>query len=88
MYCVKTIFFDIRGCFQIISVFETTRFNSITQWAFGAKNDVVSTLMRRSHVASTLIRRHFYVMCPLGRNTGSMFLCVVLSSFRSDRVAE
>ena len=29
------------------------------------QNDVVSTLMRRNHVASTLIRRHFYVMCPL-----------------------
>ena len=22
--------------------------------------------MRRHHVASTLVRRHFYVMCPLG----------------------
>ena len=30
------------------------------------QNDVVSTSMRRNHVASTLIRRHFYVMCPLG----------------------
>ena len=30
------------------------------------QNDVVSTSMRRHHVASTLIRRHFYVMCPLG----------------------
>ena len=30
-----------------------------TQWAFGAKNDVVSTSMRRDCVASTLIRRHF-----------------------------
>ena len=26
----------------------------------------VSPSMRRHHVASTLIRRHFYVMCPLG----------------------
>ena len=26
----------------------------------------VSTSMRHHHVASTLIRRHFYVMCPLG----------------------
>ena len=31
------------------------------------QNDVVSTSMRHNHVASTLIRRHFYVMCPLGR---------------------
>ena len=28
--------------------------------------DVVSTSMRRLHVESTLIRCHFYVMCPLG----------------------
>ena len=31
------------------------------------QNDVVSMSMRRDHVVSTLIRRHFYVMCPLGR---------------------
>ena len=31
------------------------------------QNDVVTTSMRRHHVASTLIRRHFYVMCPLGK---------------------
>ena len=30
------------------------------------QNDVVSTSMRRDHVASTLIRRHYNVMCPLG----------------------
>ena len=30
------------------------------------QNDVVSTSMRRHHVASPLIRRHFHVMCPLG----------------------
>ena len=30
------------------------------------QNDVISTSMRRNHVASTLIRRHLYVMCPLG----------------------
>ena len=29
------------------------------------QNDVVSTSMRRDHVASTLIRRHFNVVCPL-----------------------
>ena len=30
------------------------------------QNAVVSTSMRRHHVASTLIRCHFHVMCPLG----------------------
>ena len=30
------------------------------------QNDVVSTSMRRDHVASTLIRRHFPTKCPLG----------------------
>ena len=30
------------------------------------ENDVVSMSMRRYHVTSTLIRHHFYVMCPLG----------------------
>ena len=29
------------------------------------QNDVISTSMR-SHVASTLMQRHFHVMCPLG----------------------
>ena len=29
------------------------------------QNDVVSTLMRRHHVESTLIRRHLYAMCSL-----------------------
>ena len=30
------------------------------------ENDVGSTSMRRHHVASTLIRRHFGTKCPLG----------------------
>ena len=30
-------------------------------------NDVVSASMRRHSVASTLIRRHIYVLCPPGR---------------------
>ena len=33
------------------------------------QNDVVSTSMRRNHVASTLIRRHFRTKCPLGTST-------------------
>ena len=34
-------------------------------------NDVVSTSMPRDHVESTLIRRHFNVLCPLG------WVCIV-----------
>ena len=30
------------------------------------QNDVVLTSMQRDDVASTIIRHHFYVMCPLG----------------------
>ena len=30
------------------------------------ENDVVLTSMRRDHVASTLIQRHFGTKCPLG----------------------
>ena len=30
------------------------------------QNDVVLTSMRRNHVASTLIRRHFHTKCPMG----------------------
>ena len=30
------------------------------------QNDVVSMSMRRDHVASTLIRRHFHTKCTLG----------------------
>ena len=33
------------------------------------ENDVGSTSMRRHHVASTLIRRHFGTKCPLGTIT-------------------
>ena len=34
------------------------------------QNDIVPMSMRRNHVASTFIRRHFYVMCPLGKHAG------------------
>ena len=37
----------------------------------GCQNDVVLTSMRRNHIASTSVRRHFYVMCPLGKNLNS-----------------
>ena len=32
----------------------------------GRHNDVISTSMRRSDIASTLVRRHLDVMCRLG----------------------
>ena len=38
------------------------------------QNDVVTTSMRRHHVASTLIRRHFGTKCPLGY----VMLCYVM----------
>ena len=45
-------------------------FRGMSQRIFPAgiwcQNDVVSTSMRRNHVASTLIRRHFRTKCPLG----------------------
>ena len=45
------------------------------QRAFGAK----MTSMRRHHVASTLIRSHFYVMCPLGVASDLGRLCLPVS---------
>ena len=44
-------------------------FHNITPTPAGTQhqNDVVPTSMRRDHVASTLIRRHFNVVCPLAR---------------------
>ena len=38
-------------------------YNPVGIWC---ENDVGSTSMRRHHVASTLIRRHFCTKCPLG----------------------
>ena len=47
------------------------------------QNDVVSTSMRRDHVASTLIRRHFNVVCPLGAHSAvrSKKLCITIRVF-------
>ena len=39
------------------------------------QNDVVSTSMRRNHVASTLIRRHFCTKCPLGQLSWVYYRC-------------
>ena len=53
------------------------------------QNEVVSTSMRRDHVASTLTRRHFYVMCPLGNILISHYCCnltVVVSQFHDTKI--
>ena len=44
------------------------------------QNDVVSTSMRRDHVASTLIRRHFHTKCPLGRLCATFTLLEVFAN--------
>ena len=46
----------------LMSLIETSCSYLVGVWC---QIDVVSTSMRRNHVASTLIRRHFYIMCPL-----------------------
>ena len=48
------------------------------------ENDVVLTSMRRDHVASTLIQRHFGTKCPLGMFIGftARVFCECLSVCR------
>ena len=58
--CFVAIYADAMVDFIFISVVD---YPAGTQY----QNDVVSTSMRRDHVASTLIRRHFNVVCPLGK---------------------
>ena len=48
------------------------------------QNDVVSTSMRRDHVASTLTRRHFNVVCPLGLSC--IYTLNFLSLFYNDSI--
>ena len=67
-----------ESCARIFYDFETAKvpktlfcINEMTVTVFSrlgiwCQNDIVCTSMRRDHVASTLIRRHFFVMCPLG----------------------
>ena len=45
-----------------IKIFYSVQYNIISPLGYGTKMPSV----RRHHVASRLIRRHFYVMCPLG----------------------
>ena len=64
----------MKGCVQWNSVYGWEDFTSSEDRTRSARspvgiwcqNDVVSTSMRRDHVASTLIRRHFHTKCPLG----------------------
>ena len=51
-----------------------SRLHEIIPAGVWCQNDVVSTSMRH-HVASTLIRRHFDVMCTLPART--MFYCIM-----------
>ena len=46
------------------------------------ENDVVSTSMRRHHVASTLIRRHFGTKCPLGNGFDISLLIFTFKNIR------
>ena len=56
--------------FHVHSIISKIFFYYFHHIAFPAgiwcQNDVVLTSMRRDDVASTLIRRNFFVMCPLG----------------------
>ena len=51
------------------------------------QNDAVSTSMRRNHVATTLIRRHIYAMCPLGyvMECSYMLLLHIVNNIMSQR---
>ena len=64
-------FKQLKSCPEKMNEIFQTDFRSESKRAPKYKpsrrqNDVVLTSMRRDDVASTLIRRHFYVMCPLG----------------------
>ena len=47
----------------VVSFWREIKTAPVSIWC---QNGVVSTSIRRHHVASTLIRRHFHIMCPLG----------------------
>ena len=52
-------------------------FNKINTVPVGiwCQNDVIATLMRRDDVASTLIGRHFYVICQLEYYMSMVIFC-------------
>ena len=57
-------FFKTNACFCQLYIYNF----SIISVGIWCQKDVVSTSIQRNYVASTLIWRHFYVMCPLGYN--------------------
>ena len=63
------MFMDGQTYARLINISQTFRLgdNENNPAAFGAK---MTSYQRRC--ASTLIRRHFYVMCPLGNNLSSL----------------
>ena len=63
LYQTCSFFNIIVGISSQNANITTHRENPVGIWC---QNDFVSTSMRRYHVASTFIRRPFYVMCPLG----------------------
>ena len=58
--------------------FQVTFIQQFRPVGLWCQNDVVSTSMRRHHVASTLTRRHYYVMCPLGGCYGYIFFAYIV----------
>ena len=53
-----------------IRLWETLTFTFFNTYPadIWCENDAVLTSMRRDHVASTLIQRHFGTKCPLGKH--------------------
>ena len=55
-----------RRCFAVSKKKGINGFSAYIPAGIWCENDVVLTSMRRTNVASTLIRRHFGTKCPLG----------------------
>ena len=53
------------NCIGFIFIVKCTQHRVVIPAGIWCENDVGSTSMRRHHVASTLIRRHFGTKCPL-----------------------
>ena len=58
---------------QLIPVASAGGISQIYPAGIWCQNDVVSTSVRRNHVASTLIRRHFRTKCSLGSRDRARF---------------
>ena len=89
-FCTAThpaeLYLSLRdaGKFLLLSISNPFHPRNLTNTIYPAgiwcQNDVGSTSMRRHHVASTLIRRHFGTKCPLGIYLGSDAACRRLES--------